>query len=322
MNRTSIASERTFGTTSASPVALNAAPLKIGLRTSANGPLVTSGVRTSGSTSPRHEFAHRQLRADRHDDPEHDQHDAAEAHDRMVEDGERRQAGELGEGCRDREEHADRRQQSGPPLRGPGPVPEAERARAGPSVVDGAAHDRNEPNPDKDQDQVEDGHRDYRTLRCRRLSNRRSHVRLVRPTDTTAREGGPHFTGPAWLREPTPPWTGYRATVVDFAPGTRNDWHHHPGGQVLFVLTGHGRVVARRDDGLHEETFGPGRHRHRGTRRVPLARGDRRQLHEPPVGDGRGHGVGQRPGRRAAGLRELIPICNACGVSPSVIIRR
>ena len=55
-----------------------------------------------------------------------------------------------------------------------------------------------------------------------------------------------------------PPWTGYRATVVDFAPGTRNDWHHHPGGQVLFVLTGHGRVVAQRVDGLHEETFGPG----------------------------------------------------------------
>ena len=99
-------------------------------------------------------------------------------------------------------------------------------------------------------------------------------MRLVRPTDTTAREGGPHFTGPAWLREPTPPWTGYRATVVDFAPGTRNDWHHHPGGQVLFVLTGHGRVVGggggakRATDGCEGRgTFGPGgTFRGRGTR--------------------------------------------------------
>jgi quercetin dioxygenase-like cupin family protein len=84
-------------------------------------------------------------------------------------------------------------------------------------------------------------------------------VRLVRPNETAAKEGGTHFTGSAWLREPHGGWgEGYRATVVDFAPGTKNDWHHHPGGQVLFVLTGHGRVVAQRGDGLHEETFGPG----------------------------------------------------------------
>jgi len=84
-------------------------------------------------------------------------------------------------------------------------------------------------------------------------------VRLVRPHDTAAKEGGTHFTGSAWLREPNGGWgEGYRATVVDFAPGTKNDWHHHPGGQVLYVLTGHGRVVAQRGEGLHEETFGPG----------------------------------------------------------------
>jgi len=84
-------------------------------------------------------------------------------------------------------------------------------------------------------------------------------MRVVRPTDTTASEGGAHFTGPAWLDEPSQPWaSGYRATVVHFAPGTRNDWHHHPGGQVLFVLGGRERVVAQRADGLHEEEFGPG----------------------------------------------------------------
>jgi quercetin dioxygenase-like cupin family protein len=85
-------------------------------------------------------------------------------------------------------------------------------------------------------------------------------MRVVRPAETVATEGGAHFTGPAWLQEPRDGWgDGYRATVVHFAPGTKNDWHHHPGGQVLFVLTGRGRVVAERDDGgIHEEVFGPG----------------------------------------------------------------
>lgn len=30
--------------------------------------------------------------------------------------------------------------------------------------------------------------------------------------------------------------------TVQFAPGARSDWHRHPGGQVLYVLSGAGLV--------------------------------------------------------------------------------
>lgn len=34
--------------------------------------------------------------------------------------------------------------------------------------------------------------------------------------------------------------TGCTAANVTFAPGCRNDWHSHPGGQLLLVLSGRG----------------------------------------------------------------------------------
>ena len=30
--------------------------------------------------------------------------------------------------------------------------------------------------------------------------------------------------------------------AVQFAPGARSDWHSHPGGQLLYVVSGAGRV--------------------------------------------------------------------------------
>lgn len=62
------------------------------------------------------------------------------------------------------------------------------------------------------------------------------------------REGNPDwFTGHARitpLSEPTEP-DGVRVLAVDFSPGSRSNWHSHPGGQVLHVLSGEG-VVANR----------------------------------------------------------------------------
>lgn len=35
------------------------------------------------------------------------------------------------------------------------------------------------------------------------------------------------------------------ALAVSFEPGARTNWHHHPGGQVLYVIEGSGRVGTR-----------------------------------------------------------------------------
>jgi quercetin dioxygenase-like cupin family protein len=56
----------------------------------------------------------------------------------------------------------------------------------------------------------------------------------------------PTFSGPVTrrdygaLEEP-----GGTALLVSFPAGVRTDWHSHPGGQVLYVVDGHGRVGTR-----------------------------------------------------------------------------
>jgi quercetin dioxygenase-like cupin family protein len=52
-----------------------------------------------------------------------------------------------------------------------------------------------------------------------------------------------HFTGDVWFgplsQVPDP---GLNALAVHFAPGARTDWHTHPDGQVLYVVSGAGKV--------------------------------------------------------------------------------
>lgn len=58
-----------------------------------------------------------------------------------------------------------------------------------------------------------------------------------------------HFTRRVWfaaLSEPDDP-EGLNALGVLFEPGARTDWHHHPGGQVLYFAAGVGYV--RNTDG-------------------------------------------------------------------------
>jgi quercetin dioxygenase-like cupin family protein len=72
-------------------------------------------------------------------------------------------------------------------------------------------------------------------------------VRIARTSDAAAIPmDAQHFTGPASRRElgQIDALDG-SAIVVSFDAGTRNHWHRHSGGQVLYVLEGVGRVSAR-----------------------------------------------------------------------------
>ena len=55
--------------------------------------------------------------------------------------------------------------------------------------------------------------------------------------------GGDVFSTP--LSEPMEP-DGVRVIVVEFPPGARSNWHWHPAGQVLHIVSGSG-IVANRD---------------------------------------------------------------------------
>ena len=60
----------------------------------------------------------------------------------------------------------------------------------------------------------------------------------------TRRGAAANFTGEVWQDEVvvgTAP-SRLRATVVSFAPGARTHWHAHPVGQVLYCLSGVGRI--------------------------------------------------------------------------------
>lgn len=55
-------------------------------------------------------------------------------------------------------------------------------------------------------------------------------------------ENNPNFTGDAWLEMFVTAADSMDCTVgnVTFAPGVRNGWHAHPGGQILLCTSGRG----------------------------------------------------------------------------------
>jgi|GraSoiStandDraft_4_1057263.scaffolds.fasta_scaffold755436_1 quercetin dioxygenase-like cupin family protein len=53
------------------------------------------------------------------------------------------------------------------------------------------------------------------------------------------------FTGQVALSPGLPGPDGVGMSVVHFAAGARTHWHAHPGGQLLFGVSGRGRVCAR-----------------------------------------------------------------------------
>jgi len=54
-----------------------------------------------------------------------------------------------------------------------------------------------------------------------------------------------YFTGIVWqdpiIEAPSPP-LDVRASLVRFDPGARTNWHTHPAGQTLYIISGIGRV--------------------------------------------------------------------------------
>jgi quercetin dioxygenase-like cupin family protein len=53
------------------------------------------------------------------------------------------------------------------------------------------------------------------------------------------------FTGEVWADPVLAPTDGVTINNVFFAPGARTHWHTHERGQILFVVAGHGRVLAQ-----------------------------------------------------------------------------
>ena len=53
---------------------------------------------------------------------------------------------------------------------------------------------------------------------------------------------GERFTGDVWMESVSIPSPGARLFRVLFEPGARTNWHTHPEGQFLYVVTGSGRV--------------------------------------------------------------------------------
>jgi quercetin dioxygenase-like cupin family protein len=51
-----------------------------------------------------------------------------------------------------------------------------------------------------------------------------------------------YFTGAAWIKSLVPNETPFNCVIANvvFAPGSRNNWHTHPGGQVLICTHGAG----------------------------------------------------------------------------------
>lgn len=60
-------------------------------------------------------------------------------------------------------------------------------------------------------------------------------------------ENNPNFTGDAWLEMFVTAADSMDCTVgnVTFAPGVRNSWHSHPGGQILLCTSGRGYYQAK-----------------------------------------------------------------------------
>lgn len=59
------------------------------------------------------------------------------------------------------------------------------------------------------------------------------------------------FTGPVWVKHGPGPADGSTTVViVNFAPGSRTNWHAHREGQYIYVIEGRGRIRSRGERGV------------------------------------------------------------------------
>jgi quercetin dioxygenase-like cupin family protein len=67
----------------------------------------------------------------------------------------------------------------------------------------------------------------------------------IRPSGSTPTRRAPteYFIGAVW-QDPIveTPEGNIRASLVQFEPGARTNWHTHPAGQTLYIVSGFGRV--------------------------------------------------------------------------------
>lgn len=75
------------------------------------------------------------------------------------------------------------------------------------------------------------------------------------PGRTWNPSGEDHFTGAVWNSRLHDSEAEITMIAVQFAPGARSDWHTHPGGQLLYVVSGSG--VVQTGDGA-TTVIGPG----------------------------------------------------------------
>ena len=68
-------------------------------------------------------------------------------------------------------------------------------------------------------------------------------MNIISLTDMATRRGPEDwFTGGVWLDAASAPTPGAGIFRVFFEPGARTNWHTHPEGQILYVVTGEGRA--------------------------------------------------------------------------------
>jgi quercetin dioxygenase-like cupin family protein len=68
-------------------------------------------------------------------------------------------------------------------------------------------------------------------------------VKVISPKDMQTRRGPEDwFTGSVWMDAAAVETPGAGVFRVLFEPGARTNWHTHPEGQFLYVLTGTGRA--------------------------------------------------------------------------------
>jgi quercetin dioxygenase-like cupin family protein len=68
-------------------------------------------------------------------------------------------------------------------------------------------------------------------------------MQVVSSRDMETRRGPEEwFTGDVWLESASVPPPGAGLFRVLFEPGARTNWHTHPEGQFLYVVTGAGRA--------------------------------------------------------------------------------
>lgn len=74
----------------------------------------------------------------------------------------------------------------------------------------------------------------------------------VEPKKPTTKGPAEWFTGDVWvdaIRAPADDWP-VNIGHVHFMPGARTAWHHHDGGQTLYVMEGRGLVQNRGEDAV------------------------------------------------------------------------